>query len=169
MDNAEFQLGGMTMESRERLVRVMSHVRKTVHHDQSYDTDPFILDTARTMVRERLPSLDTEEVSLVMRCLYQNTPDKEFIIGQHPQDSEVVLACGFNGGGFQMAPMVARLAIGQLLTNQISFSDLCQLLPPTKVSNNSDFSLDKLDCPQLLEEMKTKFDPSRPSLNDYKS
>ena len=168
MDNAEFQLGGLSKEGQEKLVRVMSHVRKTVHTEQSYDTDPFILDTARAMVRERLTGLDAQDVSLVMRCLYQNTPDKEFIIGQHPEDGDVVLACGFNGGGFQMGPMVARLAIGQLLAQQISFSDLCQLLPPAKVDNNSDYTLDNLDCPQLLEKMKIKFDPSRPSLREYK-
>ena len=50
-----------------------------------------------------------------MRCLYQNTPDKEFMVGYHQDDPthDVVLTCGFNGGGFQMGPMVARLVLVQ--------------------------------------------------------
>ena len=43
---------------------------------QSHEPDPHILARAEAMVAERLPGLDPGKVGLVMRCLYQNTPDK---------------------------------------------------------------------------------------------
>ena len=43
---------------------------------QSHEPDPYILARAEAMVAERLPGLDPGKVGLVMRCLYQNTPDK---------------------------------------------------------------------------------------------
>ena len=43
---------------------------------QSFETDDFILSKAKSLVQERLWGLDPNGVSLIMRCLYQNTPDK---------------------------------------------------------------------------------------------
>ena len=43
---------------------------------QSFDTDDFILSKAKSLVSERLSGLQPDAVSLIMRCLYQNTPDK---------------------------------------------------------------------------------------------
>ena len=53
--------------------------RKTIkvgEEAQSFDTDDFILSKAKSLVSERLSGLQPDEVSLIMRCLYQNTPDK---------------------------------------------------------------------------------------------
>ena len=91
MNNDEFQLPDSDV--RDKLIESMSHVRKQIHlgdEAQSHETDQFILNRARSMVSERLPGLDQDDVALVMRCLYQNTPDKEFIIGFHPQDKAVI-------------------------------------------------------------------------------
>ena len=91
MNNDEFQLPDSDV--RDKLIESMSHVRKQIHlgdEAQSHQTDQFILNRAKSMVSERLPGLDQDDVSLVMRCLYQNTPDKEFIIGFHPQDKAVI-------------------------------------------------------------------------------
>ena len=45
-----------------------------------------------------------------MRCLYQNSPDLQMMVGAHPADARVVVACGFSGGGFQFAPRSAPCA-----------------------------------------------------------
>ena len=105
-----------------------------------------------------------------MRCLYQNTPDKEFIIGNHEDDEnqDIVLACGFNGGGFQMGPMVARLAIGQLLSNRINAAELVSLLQIENEEENIDYNMNKIDIVKLLEDMEIKFDPKRSSLKNYR-
>ena len=100
---------------------------------------------------------------------HKNNPDQEFLIGHHPEDTEqdIVIACGFNGGGFQMGPMVARLAIGCCLTNQMSASQLSGLLPPCKVVENQDYDVDSVDLTSLLESMARKFDPDRANLKQF--
>ncbi|MGH7684700.1 MAG: FAD-dependent oxidoreductase, partial [Vulcanimicrobiaceae bacterium] len=46
-------------------------------------------------------------------CLYTLTPDEHFIIGMHPQYSNVVLAGGFSGHGFKFCSAVGEI-IAQL-------------------------------------------------------
>ena len=94
---------------------------------------------------------------------------QEFLIGHHPEDNDqdIVIACGFNGGGFQMGPMVARLAIGQCLASHVSASQLSGLLPPCKVAENQDYDVDSIDLGALLETMGRKFDPKRENLKEF--
>ena len=94
---------------------------------------------------------------------------QEFIIGHHPEetDQDIVIACGFNGGGFQMGPMVARLVIGHCLANQVSVSQLSELLPHCKVEENKDYDVDSIDLVDLLELMAKKFDPKRKNLKEF--
>ena len=91
---------------------------------------------------------------------------QEFIIGRHPGDErrDMVLACGFNGGGFQMGPMVARLVIRQLLGDQLG--ELLAPVPSCEVAN-CDYTTDSVDMETLLREMERKFSPSRPALEEY--
>ena len=76
----------------------------------------------------------------------------------------MVLACGFNGGGFQMGPMVARLVIRQLLGDQLG--EQLALVPSCEVAN-CDYTTDNVDMETLLREMERKFSPSRPALEEY--
>ena len=100
---------------------------------------------------------------------HKNNPTQEFLIGHHPddKDQDIVIACGFNGGGFQMGPMVARLAIGRCLANQVSVSQLSGLLPPCNVAENQDYDVDSIDLASLLETMARKFDPDRANLKEF--
>ena len=95
---------------------------------------------------------------------------QEFIIGRHPGDErrDMVLACGFNGGGFQMGPMVARLVIRQLLGDQLGeqLGELLAPVPSCEVAN-CDYTTDSVDMETLLREMERKFSPSRPALEEY--
>jgi glycine/D-amino acid oxidase-like deaminating enzyme len=49
------------------------------------------------------------------RCLYTLTPDKDFIVDQHPDYPQVVIGAGFSGHGFKfttlMGKMLADLAV----------------------------------------------------------
>lgn len=42
-------------------------------------------------------------------CLYTNTADTHFVIGQHPAHSRVTVACGFSGHGFKFVPVVGEI------------------------------------------------------------
>ena len=175
MDNQDFQLPRFSSEEmlHEKLIRFLPHVRKDIkrgENSQSFDADPFIIEKAQRMVEERFKDIHPKEIDLVMRCLYQNTPDKEFIVGYHGGDEDdrnaAVVACGFNGGGFQMGPMVARLCIKLILSQDVPEEDLMRMLEIEHEEGNNDYeSKGKGFCfNNLLNDMQRKFDPSRPSL-----
>ena len=42
-------------------------------------------------------------------CTYTNSPDSHFIVGRHPHDSAVTIACGFSGHGFKFAPVIGEI------------------------------------------------------------
>jgi len=60
-------------------------------------------------------------------CMYSNSPDRNFVIGAHPEWSNVTVACGFSGHGFKFVPVVgeilADLAIDQATKHPISLFD----------------------------------------------
>ena len=102
--------------------------------------------------------------------MYQNTPDKEFIVGYHKDDisQDIVLACGFNGGGFQMGPMIARLCVKLLIRKNLSEEEIIKLISVDAEDTDTDFSLDNIDMAQLLNTMERQFSPSRPGLTQFK-
>ena len=42
-------------------------------------------------------------------CMYTMTPDKDFLIGPHPQNPNVIVAAGFSGHGFKFAPLIGKI------------------------------------------------------------
>ncbi|HUH68284.1 MAG TPA: N-methyl-L-tryptophan oxidase [Mycobacterium sp.] len=85
--------------------------------------------TAR--VAELLPALAGRCLHAVT-CMYSNTPDRNFVIGQHPQCADVTVACGFSGHGFKFVPVVgeilADLVIDRATDHPISLFDPRRLL-----------------------------------------
>ena len=80
---------------------------------------------------------------------------------------DIVVACGFNGGGFQMGPMIARLCV-KLLLNTNTNKD-ANLISNMKIENetiNVDYNVENIDLKTLLGDMQKRFDPSRPGLWD---
>lgn len=68
----------------------------------------------RGYLRAHLPAADGERVDARV-CMYSNTPDTHFAVGPHPTYPErVVIACGFSGHGFKLAPVIGRLVAEQL-------------------------------------------------------
>ena len=41
--------------------------------------------------------------------MYSTTPDHNFVIAEHPTQSNVVVACGFSGHGFKFVPVVGEI------------------------------------------------------------
>ena len=67
-----------------------------------------------------------------------------------------------------MGPMVARLAIGQLLSNRITAAELVSLLQIENEEENIDYNMNEVDIVKLLKDMEIKFDPKRSSLKNYR-
>jgi monomeric sarcosine oxidase len=69
------------------------------------------------------------------RCLYTLTPDKDFVVDQHPHYPHVVIGAGFSGHGFKfttlMGKMLADLAVAGSTPHDTSLFKLArfQLIP----------------------------------------
>ena len=80
----------------------------------------------REFVSRRLPKLDGPPIASTT-CLYSNTPDGNFAVGQHPADQRVVVVSACSGHGFKFASVlgeqVAELATEGRTSIDISFLD----------------------------------------------
>jgi sarcosine oxidase subunit beta len=65
--------------------------------------------TIRTGIEQLLPRLEYVSFSLLVSGVYDVTPDHQPILGAVPGHDNVLVACGFSGHGFMIAPAVARI------------------------------------------------------------
>ena len=65
--------------------------------------------TIRTGIEQLLPRLEYVPFSLLVRGVYDVTPDHQPVLGPIPERPGLFVACGFSGHGFMIAPAVARI------------------------------------------------------------
>lgn len=75
------------------------------------------IERMRSVVSKRIPSLVSATLLQSSVCMYTNTPDLHFVVGEHPHDSNVILGLGFSGHGFKfssaMGEQLVKLACGE--------------------------------------------------------
>jgi monomeric sarcosine oxidase len=66
---------------------------------------------ARTVrdLRRLLPALRGAELAHVEACMYDVTPDEDFILDTMPGDSRIAFATGLSGHGFKFGPLLGRI------------------------------------------------------------
>ncbi|QDT57507.1 Monomeric sarcosine oxidase [Caulifigura coniformis] len=84
--------GGNVVEDADRVDRLL----------RSEDVGPL-----QTFAETTLRDIDSTPVRSAV-CLYTLTPDRHFVIDQHPGHANVAVACGFSGHGFKFAPVVGE-------------------------------------------------------------
>lgn len=62
-----------------------------------------------------IPALRTAELAHIEACMYDVTPDEDFILDYMPDDARIVFATGLSGHGFKFGPL-----LGHLLSTLIS-------------------------------------------------
>ena len=62
----------------------------------------------RAYIRRHIPVADGPLQSHAV-CMYTNTPDDHFILDRHPRHENVIIAGGFSGHGFKLAPLVGAV------------------------------------------------------------
>eukprot|EP00939_MAST-03C_sp_MAST-3C-sp1_P001310 g1310.t1 len=102
LENDEFVVSSEGSEA----VEGFPHLRKEFVAEQSGRLDAFNESAVKEFVTQTLPSLDPSHILVVMRCLYQMSPDRQMILGSLDADNDIYVACGFSGGGFQHAPVI---------------------------------------------------------------
>ncbi|MGQ0845437.1 MAG: N-methyl-L-tryptophan oxidase [Sporichthyaceae bacterium] len=66
------------------------------------------LELVAAHLRRRLAS-DPGPLLRAQPCLYENTPDRHFVLGPHPHRRQVLVAAGFSGHGFKFATVVGEI------------------------------------------------------------
>jgi sarcosine oxidase len=77
------------------------HVQREVTADD--------IDRVRAVAAKCLNGV-TDRVTKAAVCMYTNTPDHHFAIGQHPDDPRVVVLSPCSGHGFKFAPVIGDIA-----------------------------------------------------------
>ncbi|MBG6238682.1 monomeric sarcosine oxidase [Mycetocola sp. CAN_C7] len=73
------------------------------------DVLPFEIARMQSRTLELFPHL-TGPLLDAQTCLYPSSPDDHFMIGLHPEYSQVTVATGFGGHGFKFVPVVGEIA-----------------------------------------------------------
>ncbi|HVB25937.1 MAG TPA: FAD-dependent oxidoreductase [Ktedonobacteraceae bacterium] len=68
----------------------------------------FIARTARQL-RELIPALQQASLAHVDSCMYDVSPDENFILDRLPDDPRIVFATGLSGHGFKFGPLLGEL------------------------------------------------------------
>ena len=76
----------------------------------------------RAFFSEFIPALSDARVLETRSCIYNNTPDDDFIIDWHPEIENVLIVTGFSGHGFKFGPAIGRISSDLLISNRTSFN-----------------------------------------------
>jgi sarcosine oxidase len=99
---------------------------KVARHGRGSAADP------NTISREITPADEAEVHGILNRhlpsaagptlairiCMYTNSPDSHFIVGQLPHHGRITIACGFSGHGFKFASVIGEVLADLATTGQ---------------------------------------------------
>ena len=88
------------------------------------------VEECRSFWRTFVPELADATIASSRLCIYDNTPDEDFLIGR--ASSGVVLCTGFSGHGFKFAPIVGRLC-AQIVCGEPTDVDVSRFDPARPV------------------------------------
>jgi glycine/D-amino acid oxidase-like deaminating enzyme len=103
---------------------------KVGNHDKGEALDPYAFDEkvgrdfierCRQFFARMIPELADARVTKSHVCIYNNSPDDDFIIDWHPHFASVLLATGFSGHGFKFGTIVGRIAAELLLEGKSNY------------------------------------------------
>lgn len=83
-------------------------------HD-SRSINPEILERMKTILINRFPNLSDTTVLRHHTCVYESSPDGDFIIDRVPETNNAIMMAGSSGHGFKMGP-----ALGELIKDHFS-------------------------------------------------
>jgi monomeric sarcosine oxidase len=103
---------------------------KIANHNKGEPVDPDRRDDAvsddaiagcRLFFEEFIPDLANARPAETRVCIYNNTPDDDFIVDWHPEVGNLLIATGFSGHGFKFGSLIGRICADLLLTGQTDF------------------------------------------------
>ncbi|HEU5348187.1 MAG TPA: N-methyl-L-tryptophan oxidase [Ktedonobacterales bacterium] len=89
---------------------------ETANPNTGYEPNEQEVEAVRDFLRHVIPEAAAATLALVDRCMYDVTPDEDFILDTHPGGSGIIIGTGFSGHGFKfgilIGEMLAALARG---------------------------------------------------------
>jgi glycine/D-amino acid oxidase-like deaminating enzyme len=80
-----------------------------VDPDEIPHVDEQVVTQIARKLRALLPALEQAELAHVDSCIYDVSPDEDFILDYLPDDSRIVFATGLTGHGFKFGPVLGEL------------------------------------------------------------
>jgi monomeric sarcosine oxidase len=80
--------------------------------------DDQVIATISTQLRELLPALHHAQLARVDSCMYDVSPDEDFILDRLLSDPRIIFATGLSGHGFKFGPF-----IGEILSSLVCNSE----------------------------------------------
>lgn len=80
-----------------------------VDPNAGYAPDEREVAAVRDFLRTTIPAAADARLALVDRCMYDVTPDEDFILDHHPQSRAIVIGSGFSGHGFKFGILIGDL------------------------------------------------------------
>jgi sarcosine oxidase len=104
---------------------------KIANHHKGVEVDPnaaedqvgeVFVQRCRNFFSQFIPGLADARVRETRTCIYNNTPDDDFIIDWHPELDRVLIITGFSGHGFKFGPTIGRIGAELLMTGRAPFN-----------------------------------------------
>lgn len=104
---------------------------KIANHEKGVPVDPDrvtqsvspeAINECRVFFADFIPGLADARIKETRVCIYNNTPDDDFIIDWHPELEGVLIVTGFSGHGFKFGPLIGRIGAELLLSGRTSYS-----------------------------------------------
>lgn len=80
-----------------------------VDPNAGYPPDEDEVEAVRGFLRTVIPAAADAPLVLVDRCMYDVTPDEDFILDRHPGGAGVLIGSGFSGHGFKFGMLIGEL------------------------------------------------------------
>lgn len=99
-------------------LKVASHVTgPEVNPNDGYEADEREIAFVRDFLRRVIPAAGALELAMVDRCMYDMTPDEDFILDRIPSAERIIIGSGFSGHGFKFGALIGEL-LAQLALDQ---------------------------------------------------
>ncbi|XP_059145758.1 peroxisomal sarcosine oxidase-like, partial [Physella acuta] len=104
-----FDVYGFPMDEYPGLVKVCLHNGPSIDPDErdKVINDDWVAEKVKNTVTSTFKTLETKP-AIKEYCIYTNTPDSHPFIDRHPKHPNIVIAAGFSGHGFKLAPAVGK-------------------------------------------------------------
>jgi monomeric sarcosine oxidase len=103
-------------------LKVASHITgSAVNPNDGYAADEAEVASVRDFLRRVIPAAGALDLALVDRCMYDMTPDEDFILDHVPGAESVIVGSGFSGHGFKFGVLIGELLAALALDEPPAF------------------------------------------------